>query len=41
VSALTICSGNRWRARQYPPVRTLHGRRPSAARCAAQPLTAF
>lgn len=40
-SALTISSGSRWRARQYPPVRTLHGLRPSAARCAAQPLTAF
>ena len=41
VSALTVSSGRRWRALQYPPVRTLHVLRPSAARCAAQPLTAF
>ncbi|WP_343231024.1 hypothetical protein [Variovorax sp. WS11] len=41
VSAVTISKGKRWRALQYAPVRTLHALNPSAARCAAQPLTAF
>ena len=41
VRVLTISSGRRWRARQNPPVWTLHGESPSAARCAAHPLTAF
>ena len=40
VSALSIVSGKRRRARQYAPVRMLCTRKPSAARCAAHALTA-
>ncbi len=38
---LTIDNGRRARARQYAPVRVLHGRSPQAARCTAHPLTTF
>ena len=41
VKPVTIESGKRSRALQYPPVRTLCTPKPSARRCAAQPLTAF
>ena len=41
LSVVTICTGTRRRARQYPPVRALGGVSPAATHWAIQPLTAL